>query len=97
MYRALADISRSALLSWQRNPCIDCKSVQQWGTRGHSYHSPNYIQVRAVVWECGEVHTDRHIGTQTRVTNIHFASATPHAKCKQICDASEDDFGQAVR
>ena len=27
--------------------------------------------------------TDRHIhtDTQTRVTNIHLASATPHAKC----------------
>jgi len=26
--QALADISRSALLSWQRNPCTDCKSAQ---------------------------------------------------------------------
>jgi len=37
---------------------------------------PSYIQVHAV-WECGEGHTDR----QTRMTNIHFASSTTHAKC----------------
>jgi len=34
------------------------------------------IRVHAV-WECGEGQTD----TQTAVTNIHFTSATPHAKC----------------
>jgi len=37
----------------------------------------SYIRVRAVVWECGEGQTD----TQTRVTTIHFASSTTHAKC----------------
>ena len=42
---------------------------------------PTYIRVRAVVWECGEGQTDRHTDTQTAVTIIHFASATPHAKC----------------
>jgi len=36
---------------------------------------PTYIWVRTVVWECGEGQTDRHTGTQTTVTNIHFASA----------------------
>jgi len=35
-----------------------------------------YIRVRAVAWECGE--GDTH--TQTAVGNIHFASATRHAK-----------------
>ena len=40
---------------------------------------PSYIQVHAVVWECGEGQTETD--TQTAVTNIHFASATPHAKC----------------
>jgi len=35
--------------------------------------------VRAVVWECREGQTD----TQTRVTDMHFASATLHAKCNQ--------------
>jgi len=31
------------------------------------------------VWECGEGQTD----TQMVVTNIHFASATPHANCNE--------------
>ena len=44
---------------------------------GTPYHCPSYIRVRAVKWECGEGQTD----TQTVMTNIHFASATPHAKC----------------
>jgi len=39
----------------------------------------SYIRVRAVVWECGEEQTD----TQMAVTSIHFASATPHAKCNE--------------
>jgi len=39
---------------------------------------PTYIRVRAVVWECGEGQTD----TETAVTTIHFASATPHTKRK---------------
>jgi len=29
------------------------------------------------MWECGDGQRD----TQTHVTNVHFASATPHAKC----------------
>jgi len=35
------------------------------------------------VWECGEGQTDM----QTVVATIHFASATPHAKCnyKTLC------------
>jgi len=37
------------------------------------------MRVRAVVWECGEGQT------QMAVTNIHFASATPHAKCNSSC------------
>jgi len=43
--------------------------------RGHPYHYPSYIRVRAVVWECGEGPTDRqtHTDTQTAVINIHFA------------------------
>jgi len=39
---------------------------------------PSYIYIRAVVWQCGEGQTD----TQTAMTNIHFASATPQVKCK---------------
>jgi len=37
---------------------------------------PSYIRVRA---QCGEGQTD----TQTAVTNIHFASATPPVKCNK--------------
>ena len=42
---------------------------------------PSYIRVRAVVWAYGRGQTDRH--TQTRVTTIHFASSTTHAKCNK--------------
>jgi len=52
------------------------------------YHAPSYIRVRAVVWAYGrgqtdrqtDRHTDRQRDTQTRVTTIHFASSTTHAK-----------------
>ena len=47
---------------------------------GIHYHTPSYIWVRAVMWECGERQTD----TQTAVTNIHFVSATPHPKCNDV-------------
>jgi len=40
---------------------------------------PSYIQVCAVVWECGEGQTDMQ--TQTVMITIDFASAMPHAKC----------------
>jgi len=40
---------------------------------------PTYIQVHAVVWECGEGQTHTHMA----VTTIHFASATPRAKCNK--------------
>jgi len=74
--QALTDISHSALyafakykaislhacmLSQQRNPCTDCKSAQYCTTRWHPHTiPPSYIQVRAVMWECGEGQTDRH-------------------------------------
>ena len=53
---------------------------------------PTYIRVRAVVWHCGErqAHrqtdrqTDTHTDAQTAVVTIHFASATPHAKCNEV-------------
>jgi len=38
---------------------------------------PSYIRVRAIVRACGRGQTH----TQTRVTTIHFASSTTHAKC----------------
>jgi len=38
---------------------------------------PSYIRVRAVI--------RRGTDTQTSVTNIHFALATPHVKCNHNC------------
>jgi len=69
--QALADTSRSGyvVIAPNANPP---NSAQLEGT---SDHSPSYTRVGAVVWECGE--------TQTRVTNIHFASSSTHAICKK--------------
>jgi len=67
------------MLSWQRNPRTDCKSAQQCTTGGTPTIPPSDIRIAAVVWECGEGQTD----TQTRVTAIHFASSTTHAKCDE--------------
>jgi len=43
------------------------------------------MRVRAVVWAYGrgqtDTQTDTHTDKQTRVTTIHFASSTTHAKC----------------
>jgi len=48
---------------------------------------PSYIRVRAAVWAYGRGQTDsqthRQTDTQTRVTTIHFASSTTHAKCNK--------------
>jgi len=53
---------------------------------------PSYIEVCAVVWECGKGQTD----TQTAVANIHFASAMPPAKViiKQV--SLQDKSAEAV-
>jgi len=54
---------------------------------------PSYIRVRAVMWAYGRGQTDRHThrrtDTQTRVTTIHFASSTTHAKCKNMHDEGQ--------
>jgi len=75
--QALADILRSALCCHSKNPMHwlqNCPIV-------HDHRAPptipsSYIQIRSVVWECGNGQTD----TQTVATNTHFVSATPHAK-----------------
>jgi len=46
--------------------------------------TPSYIRVHAVVWACGRGQTDTH----TRMTTIHFASSTTHAKCNQCFSRS---------
>jgi len=50
---------------------------------GNLYHALSYIRVHAVVWAYGRGQTDRQTDTQTRVTTIHFASSTTHAKCNK--------------
>jgi len=53
---------------------------------------PSYIRVRAVMWAFGRGQTDRQTrtDTQTRVTTIHFASSTTHAKCNKVYSSSAD-------
>jgi len=52
---------------------------------------PNYIRVRAVVWKCGkeQTETDTQADRETTVTNVHFASATPNAKCNQRAELNK--------
>jgi len=82
--QALADISRSALYCHSNEilapTANSSNSAQQ---EGRPNICPSYIRVRAVMWERGEGQTDTQTHRQTRVTNIHFASATPHAKCNK--------------
>ena len=74
------------MLSWQRNPCADCKSAQQCATRGHPYHSPgcNFGELygcllprpKVTSWHCSSVGmlrgTDTQTHTQTVVDTVHF-------------------------
>jgi len=73
--QALADISHSGYVVTATKPVhwLQIRPI----VHNYPYHSPRYIRVRAVVWEWCEGQTD----TPTRVTNIHFASSTTHAKC----------------
>jgi len=70
-----------AILSWQCNPCTDCKSAQQCTTTGHPLPFPHLH-----LGPCSSVGmrrgTYRQTDTQMAVTNIHFALAMPHANCK---------------
>jgi len=77
--QTLADISRSALC---------CHSNE---TRAPIAYSPNSAPLEGTLYHFSKLHpgprsteemTDRHTDTQTAVANIHFASATPHTKCK---------------
>ena len=71
------------ILTQQRNPCTDCKSAQQCTTRGNLYHAPKLHP-----GPCSSVgvrpQTDTQTDTQTRVTTIHYASSTTHAKCNNF-------------
>jgi len=64
-------------------------------TREPIANPPNSAQLGGSLYHAAKLHpgpcsslgvrprTDRHTHTQTRVTTIHFASSTTHAKCKQ--------------
>jgi len=78
--QAVADILRSALCCYSnetRTPIPNPPNAAQLG--GTPTIPPSYIRIRAVMCACGRGQTDTH--TQTRVTNIHFASSTTHEKC----------------
>ena len=64
--QALTDISRSVLCCHSteiRAPITNPPNSAQ--LEGTPYHSPSYIRVRAVVWECGEAQTDKHTDRHT--------------------------------
>jgi len=59
--QALADISRSALCCHSNaTPAPIANPPNKAQLEDTPYHSPDYIWVRAVVWECREGQTDRH-------------------------------------
>ena len=66
-----------------RAPIANLPNSAQLGAA--STTPPSYIRVRAVVWAYGRGQTDTQThtqtDTQTRMTTIHFASSTTHAKC----------------
>jgi len=62
-----------------RVPIVNPPSSAQLGAA--STTPPSYIRVRAVVWAYSRGHTHREADTQMRVTTIHFALSTTHAKC----------------
>ena len=70
------------------NPCTDCKSAQYCTTRGHPVQLPQLTSAGP----CKSVsmrprkdrQTHRQTDNQTRVTTIHFASSTTHAKCNNV-------------
>jgi len=75
--QALTDISPSVLC---------CHSNE---TRTSIANSPNSVQIEGTLYHspklhpgpCSSVRMRRATDRQTAVTNIHFASATPRAKC----------------
>ena len=82
----------TCMLSQQRKPCTDSKSVQYCTTTGHPYHSPKLhpgscssVWMRQQTDRQTNAQTDAQIDTRTdiqmAVANIHFASAMPNTKC----------------
>ena len=77
--QALADISRSRYVAIATQPVHQLQIRPVVPNRAASTTPPSYIRVRAVVWAYGRGQTHRQ-DTQTRMTTIHFASSTTHAK-----------------
>jgi len=76
--------SRYVVIATQPVPRLQIRPIVHNAQLGGSlYHAPSYIRVRAVLWAYGREQTDTKTDTdtQTRVTTIHFASSTTHAKC----------------
>ena len=72
-----------------RAPIVNPPYSAQLG--GSLYHAPKLhrgpcssVGVRPRTDTQTNTHTDTQIDTQTRVTTIHFASSTTHAKCNKI-------------
>jgi len=84
--QALADISRSALLSYSNETLAAIanppNSAQLEGTPSHSpkLHAGPCSSVGMRRWT--DRHTVRH--TETAVTTIHFASSTTRVKCNKV-------------
>ena len=81
--QALADSSHSALCCHSNEICAPIANPPNSAQLDRTlYHSPNLHLGR-----CSSVRmrrgTGRQTDTQTAVTNIHFALATPHAKCNE--------------
>jgi len=58
---ALAGISRSALCCHSNETHAPiAHPLNSAQLQDSPYHSPSYIRVRVVVWECGDGQTDRH-------------------------------------
>ena len=93
--QALADISRSALRCHSnetRSPIANLPNSAQLDDT--PYRPPTYIRVRAGVSECGEGQEQRD--TQTAVTTIHFALATPHVICNELYTCNINTLTQLI-
>jgi len=75
--------SRYVVIATQPVHRLQIRPIVHTQLGGSLYHTPSYIRVRAVVWAYGRGQTHRQTDRQTqmRVTTIHFASSTTHAKC----------------
>jgi len=77
---ALADILNSALCCHSNETRVpDANPPNSAQLEGTTYQSPNLHP-----GPCTSVGMRRGTDTQTAVTNIHFASTTPHAKCNKL-------------